>query len=314
MTAETVPAGATVKPKLTGGQRVTAALAGVLGFLLHTIGWGLIVIALGLTTIVTFLSQAIRSSGSSSDSEAVGRVVRRLGDAVNVGTAPLIVMGVIGAVLWVLALFVSRGILRRGGHHKPWAITWAGLGVGILMSWVLGAILAVIASIVSQVIIAKATRDLASGSVAKVRQALQPLLDAAGVFAVIALALVIVIGWVSWSWMAHALRPTVQQIAARDARDEKRLEADRKRLAADADRHEDQADAAAREQAEADAAERERHEREDAERRAQDAAAAPAAPAAEPTASAPTTASTPPAGSTPSAEPTPSADDRGARP
>lgn len=223
MTDTAVPAGATVKPRLSGGQRVTAALAGILGFLLHSVGWALIVAALGLGSILNFIAVAIRNTGSSTDSDAAQRVFRQLSHAINIGIAPLVIAGVVGAVLWVLALFISRGILRRGGHHRPWAITWAGLGVGVLMSVILTAIGAVVVWIVVQVQIAQATSGLASGTVEKVRQALQPLLDTATVSGIVWLILSAVIGWLAWSWMAHALRPTVEQIAAREARDQKRL-------------------------------------------------------------------------------------------
>jgi hypothetical protein len=287
MTAAAIPAGATVKPKLSGGQRVTAALAGILGFLLHSIGWALIVVALALGSIVNFIAVAIRNTGSSTSSEAAARVFRQLSNAVNIGIAPLVIAGVIGAVLWVLALFISRGILRRGGHHRPWAVTWAGLGIAVLMSWVLGAIGAVVVWIVVQVQIAQATRGLANGSVPKVRQALQPLVDTATVSAIAWLVLAAVIGWIAWSWMAHALRPTVDQIADRDARDQKRIDAERQRIASDTDRHEEEGARARVEEQDRQLAESERAQRE---------------AAAQPAETATTTAETPPA------------DDRGPRP
>jgi hypothetical protein len=99
--------------------------------------------------------------------------------------------------------------------------------------------------------------------------------------------------------MAHALRPTVDQIADRDARDQKRIDAERQRIASDTDRHEEEGARARVEEQDRQLAESERAQREAA---AQPVAAetGPTTPAAAETAT--TTAETPPA------------DDRGPRP
>jgi len=116
-----------------------------------------------------------------------------------VPTGVLVVIGialvVLGAALVIAALFLSRGILRGRGLERAWPITWAGLGIAIVASWVVSGVLSVPVQLVGSTLGA----GLAGGGDIGTGLGLIAFLGNAVVTAAV--------GAGAWWWMAHVMRP-----------------------------------------------------------------------------------------------------------
>jgi hypothetical protein len=192
MTTPASPYATTPKPPLTPALKGAARTAGMVGFLLLTIGWGLLALAVGVALFSAFFAFILGLVGRSASARDGGyfRAVEWL-DSLNVQAwvLPLVITGIVGLVLMVVALFVSAAILRRAGHPSPWGVTWAGAAVAIVGSWFVSWIAWLPTQLIALV------PDLTAGIVTGI------------VSAVLQLAIVLVVGWLSWWWMAHVLRP-----------------------------------------------------------------------------------------------------------
>src|SRR5690554_1560959 len=110
----------------------------------------------------------------------------------------LVVAGVVGIGLWVLSLFISRGMLARSGHPSPWGVTWAGAGIAIAASWFVSWI-AWLPMQLMGIIAPDAYNSFESGLTVTIVLLLVSL--------VLSLVFTIVLGWLAWWWMAHLMRP-----------------------------------------------------------------------------------------------------------
>jgi len=114
------------------------------------------------------------------DVEAIRRLLASAGSIVWI---VILVFGVGSAVFVVLAVVLSRAMLRRGEVHRPWGVTAASLVIAAVIDFpifLLGGL------------ITRWTTDSEAGLVF-----LPPLFS---------LVLVLVTGALVWLWMAHALR------------------------------------------------------------------------------------------------------------
>ena len=178
-----------VRPPLLPRARRGAAVAGVVGFLMFTIGWAVVAAVAVITFILTILSFV----SDASDGSAMRSLGRILDDA-HLGTWvwAIVLAGVLGLILVVFSVLTSGWILKAHQVNHPWGVTWAGLGIAIVANWILGGIV----SAISQVAGLWSNNSL--GSAAFVGY---------GIFGLVSLLIVAAIGWLSWWWMAHALRP-----------------------------------------------------------------------------------------------------------
>lgn len=111
---------------------------------------------------------------------------------------PLVIAGIVGIALWVLSLFISRGMLARAKHPSPWGVTWAGAGIAIAASWLVSWIAWLplqFAGIFTQ----EAFTSIEGGVVATIVLAIVSI--------VLNLAITVVLGWLAWWWAAHLMRP-----------------------------------------------------------------------------------------------------------
>lgn len=193
------------RPPLSPTMRRSARIAGGVGFPLMSIGWSLFSVA-ALTGILWASLSAIFRFIAARDERFRGQLDRVL---VELGRLPLgliagllVLAGLVGAGIWVAGLFTSRGILRRSGHPRPWAVTWAGLGLGIVASWIIGGVV----QFVSQILSAIGTVGAGSGD-DRLGTAIGLAVGGGIVAVVILIAGHIVAGVFLWWWMAYAMRP-----------------------------------------------------------------------------------------------------------
>lgn len=193
------------KPPLSRELKRAASVAGAVSFTVMSIGWGLFSTAAGIGLFAGFFSLILGVVGASGQQDSDYFRLMDIIDAINVEAwvIPLVIAGIVGAGLWVLSLFISRGMLARAKHPSPWGVTWAGAGIAIVASW----IVSWVAWLPLQLVGFIAPDDFSS---------FESGLAVAIVLGIVSLVLGIVIaavvGWLSWWWMAHALRPapTVQ--------------------------------------------------------------------------------------------------------
>jgi len=179
----------TTRPPLTPKEKFGARLAGAVGFLLLTLGWGLFVIPIAIVVFGAFFALLFAGIQRAAGDEGPLGVLQ--GFDPSGWILPLLLSGLVGVVLVVASLFVSRGILRANGVARPWVVTLAGAGVAIVASWVVSAILAIPLQLVGTFSADTNGLPIVVGIVALV----------------LGVVVTAAIGWLSWWWMAHVTRP-----------------------------------------------------------------------------------------------------------
>ena len=186
------------KPPLTSRQRRGAAIAGIVGFLLATLGWlpfVAVIVGYAFAFGVYFLGAALGGDDTRFDTESqTGKLAANLIGipATSLGVVVMISL-VIGVVLIALGIFLSSVILKRHGVARAAGVTWLGLLLAIVGSWILDGILSFVVYLVS------ATGDVGRGPVA-------PGGGLTALYFVIVVAIQVALGWLCWWWMAHAFR------------------------------------------------------------------------------------------------------------
>lgn len=171
----------------------------MIGFGVMSLGWALLSFSVGIGLFAGFFAFILGIIGKTSESEQDDfQEMMRFFEQLNLSAwiIPLIVIGLIGAALWVWSVFLSSGVLRRAGHPSPWGVTWAGAGIAIVASWVISWIAWIPLNFI----------PFAGDS-------LEGAIGLAIVLAIVSLlidvAIAVVLGWLAWWWMSHAMRPAV---------------------------------------------------------------------------------------------------------
>ncbi len=189
------PAPRAVRPPLTPRAKRGAAIAGAVGFVVLSIGYALVALCLGIALLAVFIGLIVRGARSST-TEWYSGIVRVLdGLDLRPFVVPLVLVGILGVVVMAVAIVVSGRVLAAHQVRRPWAVTWAGVGVGIVASWVVSGI----GGIFTRVGLGGVDWNSSSAG-----SSLVTVLAVSGIFSV---ALNAVVGWLSWWWMAHAMRP-----------------------------------------------------------------------------------------------------------
>ncbi|CAN5126857.1 hypothetical protein BH11ACT5_BH11ACT5_02910 [soil metagenome] len=183
----------TPRPPLTSREKFGARLAGAVSFLLLTLGWALFSLPIALVVFGAFFALLFAGIQRAAGDDGPLGVLQ--GFDASVWILPLLLSVLVGAVLVVASLFVSRGILRANGITKPWVVTFAGAGISVVASWIVSAILA----IPLQLIGAFSAGDSST-----------PTIIAGIIALVLGVVITAAIGWLSWWWMAHVTRPLVK--------------------------------------------------------------------------------------------------------
>lgn len=184
------------RPPLTPRQKSGARLAGILGYILLSIGFGLFALPVVLLAFGAFFTLLIgfirRVSGNDADFERFLNGFESLNPTAWI--LPLIIVAFVGLVIMAVALFVSARILRNHDVARPWAVTWAGAGIAIVASWFVSGLTAIPFSLSSGI-------DGGDSGGAVVLGVAVGILSG-----LVGIAVTAVTGWLAWWWMAHAFR------------------------------------------------------------------------------------------------------------
>lgn len=184
-----------VRPPLTPRAKRGATIAGVVGFVLLSLGYAMVSLAIGIGLAALFIALIVRAASSSSSEWYSGIVQFLAGLDLRPFIVPLVLVGVLGVVLMIAAIVVSGRVLRAHQVRRPWAVTWAGAGIAVVASWLVSGV----AGLFTRVgLSAVRWNSPSTGS---------SLLTVGVISVVISLVTTVIIGWLSWWWMAHAFRP-----------------------------------------------------------------------------------------------------------
>jgi len=164
------------RPRLSGGQRASAALAGLVSHTLFAIGW----FGLGFVLIAGALGGILRALLTQVDVDAIQHLFSSAGSVVWI---VILVYGIGSLAFVVLACILSAAMLRRGDVHRPWGVTI----VSVLIAAVIDFPIFLLGGLIT-----RWTTDSEAGLVF-----LPPLFS---------LILVLATGALLWVWMAHVFR------------------------------------------------------------------------------------------------------------
>lgn len=191
------PYAAPARPPLSARQKKGAFWAGAVGFNLLTFGFGLVLIPIVTTLFGVFFAFLFDQIARNSDNLGTGFLaVRGFFASLNYGILAVIGVAIvlIGLAVMAGALFASKAILRSHGVNRVWAVTWAGAGIAIVASWIVGWIPGVIVQL-SSAVVSQTGLD-AFGAMAAL----------GGLGLLLGIVTTAIIGWLAWWWMAHAFR------------------------------------------------------------------------------------------------------------
>jgi len=184
-----------VRPPLTARAKRGTVIAGAVGFSLLSLGYAMVALPVGLAILVGFFALIVRAASSSSSPLPAGMERFLAGIDFQPWIAALVILALVGVVVMAVAIVLSGRILAAHQVRRPWAVTWAGLGIAIVGSWVVSGITGVF----TNVGFSGARWDSSSAG--------PTIVLVLAVSAFIALVSNAVVGWLSFWWMAHAMRP-----------------------------------------------------------------------------------------------------------
>ncbi|WP_460948182.1 hypothetical protein [Okibacterium endophyticum] len=185
------------RPPLTSKAKRGAMLAGALGFTLMTIGFTIAMIPLAIAMIVALFASFFGFlTAASTDREWADVMGEWFGVGIEASWLVFVIFVVIGIVIWVLGYLVSILILKGHGIERRAAITWSGLGIAVVVWWLVSTVITPFSGILVPVISVGNGEFNPDGAV-----------GVGIVLAVLAVVLAAGLGLLSWWWMAHAMRP-----------------------------------------------------------------------------------------------------------
>ncbi|WP_394553512.1 hypothetical protein ACDF64_03890 [Agromyces sp. MMS24-JH15] len=190
------------RPPLDPRSRTGALVGGGLGLTLVT--WGLGAVAFGAVVGFVALAFGLIAHHAREWGRAGMRDLERFADAVPwwVVLAVVVIAVVFGIAAIIGGVIAEHAVLTRFGVHRPNAVLWSGLGIGLLANGFAGGVVSLVFSAVPQI-------DFSDGGM------MMPGrfgLTASSGF--VAFAVMVAVGALSAWWMAHAFRPTADELAA----------------------------------------------------------------------------------------------------
>lgn len=183
---------------LNGRQKSASAIAGALGFLLMSLGfWTVVGLAFALfmgAFMWAIVSLVLVDNPSDLDAATVSAW---FDDTWSTWWWVYLLIGVAAIGLWILGYLMSISIMRSADVNHPVGVTWAGLGISVaawlLLSLPLGLVSGTLVDLFDPEVIPEL--GWTAGNIAF------------GVIWIVpALLLWVVIGALSWWWMAHGMR------------------------------------------------------------------------------------------------------------
>ena len=128
------------RPPLSRREVRGAIIAGAVAYSVAGLGFALFAIPIALGVVLSIVRGI---AGVARNTFADDRRLREFAEGVltyDIGPwiGLLVIASLVGAALWVGAILTSRAILRAHGIARPWAVTWSGLGIAVLVSSVVG--------------------------------------------------------------------------------------------------------------------------------------------------------------------------------
>lgn len=189
------------KPPLQARQKSGARLAGILGFLMLSLGGTMFILPIAAVLFGAFFAlifRSLRTTTVSTDPDFLSLDGFLEGLNLEWLIPVLVIIAVVGLILVVASLFLSARILRSHGVDKPWAVTWAGAGIAVAANGVVASALSVPFSFFPTGF-GRGETDVMVALVIGIAGFLVSVVATAAV------------GWLSWWWMAHLMRPAAQR-------------------------------------------------------------------------------------------------------
>ena len=181
------------RPPLTREQRNGAMLAGGIGFTMFSLGAGAAFVIVLLGFVVSILAAVFGFIGMNSAGEAGFAAFQSFLDSFPVGivVAVGIVAFFLAVALMVGGILLSIRIMKKRGINNAVAVTWSGLGIAVVGSWIVSSFVSFVPSVFGSMV------DGVFEAVV------------AGFSAILALALYVAVGVFVWWWMAHTMRARI---------------------------------------------------------------------------------------------------------
>jgi hypothetical protein len=186
-------------------------LAGAVSFALMSLGFAFVAIPLAIAAFGAFFSTVFNWAATNNPDDVLRgtglppeRIRQFIADAWSTFLPWMIGLIIVGIILWVLGYLLSLRILRSHRVNRPVAVTWSGLGIAVVGSWLLSALGSPFSGLASMW-----TPDVGQGRFdpnALTNFDFTPVFGLGAIFFLIALVANAAIGLLSWWWMAHAFR------------------------------------------------------------------------------------------------------------
>ena len=189
---------------LDGRRKRASFWAGFVGLNLMNLGSGLVLVALLIGLFVALFAGISASAEPDSGLRGFDEFATEYG-------LPLWLLGgaVLGLILFAAGMLASVGILRGARVRRPWAVTWAAFGVTVPILFILNTIASTVGQFVGMLSTFGVVASAAQGGPPPDETSIVTGVLIVLVYIVLSVALVGVIGWLAWWWMAHLFRERV---------------------------------------------------------------------------------------------------------
>jgi hypothetical protein len=190
-------------------------LAGAVSFTLMSLGFALLIIPLVIGLFGAFFSTLLSyvANNNPEDFNVNGGLPPEnfdeiVSDIWSTFLPWLIGSLIVGLIIWILGYLSSLWILRGHRVHRPVAVTWSGLGIAIVGSFLISALSTPITGLFNLWTPNFDSDDFSGPNVVPGLDSIDfaPIIGLAVLFFLLSLLVNAAIGLLSWWWMAHAFR------------------------------------------------------------------------------------------------------------
>lgn len=165
-----------------------------------------VLVGAALALFAGFSASATENSGLQGFDEFLGQV-----------GAPILFLAAVlaGVVIFAIGMFASVGILKAGRVRRPWAVTWSAFAISLPVLWVVNGLAWIVGQFVATAGMfatfgtsfdGNSAESAPLGDASSVDSAVITGIVIASVGFLLTVAVVGLIGWLAWWWMAHVFR------------------------------------------------------------------------------------------------------------